>query len=260
MAIGVPLPGLTSINDMADTQPQTRTKKFPQKSDPFKTFNAWDEETFGQIDVTVDAISETTNDYTRSKNPNNRYWRAAVKFSYKNFSSEVIKQANVEVPYNRGANYGEDYMYVCMPKFIGAGIANAAAKQGITVQTDEDRINSTETKWWKTLNNCKERCGVVTNDGEFQERRIANAFVTTKKGIRINLDYCVFLRLTKSDKSDRNDKDIFKVVLDCSRVALKEVKVDVEQPPLTSRIATSSAVKDDIATDDLLAQLESMGV
>jgi hypothetical protein len=258
MAIGVPLPGLAQTDNMGE--PQTKAKKFPQKSDPFKTFNAWDEETFGQIDIIVEAIAETTNDYTRSKNPTNRYWRAPVKFSYKNYTSDLLKQANVEVPYNRGSNYGEDYMYVCMPKFVGARIAEAAAKQGITVQTDEDRIISTETKWWKTLNNCKERCGVITNDGDFQERRIANAFVNSKKGIRINLDYCVFLRLTKDDKSDRNDKDVFRVVLDCSRVALKEVRVDVEPPPLTSRVPTSNAMKDDIATDDLIAQLESLGV
>lgn len=90
-----------------------------------------------------------------------------VKFSYKTFSSAAIKQASVEVPYNRGANYGDDYMYVCMPKFVGVRIAEAAAKQGIIVPSDEDRINSTDTKWWKTLNNCKgrsENCGLLSRE------------------------------------------------------------------------------------------------
>lgn len=259
MTIGVPLTGLARTENMSEENKETAAVKLP-KGNPFETFNGWNEELFNEVKVTVGTINETTSDFTKKKNPTHRYWRAPIKFSCKGYESEVLKQSSIQVPYNKGQTYGQDYMYVAMPKFIGKHIAEAAAKQGIHVQTDDDRLNSTDEVWWKTLNNCADNCGIITKDGEFVQREISNAFRTTKKGIVVNVDYCVSIRLTKEQLSERTDKDIFKVVLDCSRVALRHVRVDVEGPPLAARVPTTKAVRDDIASDDLLNQLESLGI
>ncbi|KAF2857432.1 hypothetical protein K470DRAFT_172235 [Piedraia hortae CBS 480.64] len=172
----VGLPGLS--RNMTDAKPKVQRN-------PFETVNNWTKETFGKVEVVIGTISETTSEFTKKKNPTNRYWRAPVSFKLNNFESMVLKQANVAVPYNRGQNYGVDYMYVGMPKFIGTHIENAA------VQVDDDRLNSTDTEWWKTLNNCTDSCGIITRDDNFEPRDLSNAFRATKKGIIVNVDYCV---------------------------------------------------------------------
>ncbi|KAF2861614.1 hypothetical protein K470DRAFT_263517 [Piedraia hortae CBS 480.64] len=211
-----------------------------------------------KVEVVIGTITETTSEFTRKKNPGNRYWRAPVSFRSNNFESLVLKQANVAVPYNRGNNYGTDYIYVNMPKFVGMHLKKAAERQGLVVQIDDDRLHSTDTDWWKTLNNCTDNCGIITQSGDFEPRDLNNIFRVTKKGVVVNVDYCVSLRLTKTNGEDLSSTDVFRVVLDCSRVALKKVKVDVEGPPMAAKIPTTLAVKDDVATDDLLVQLEAM--
>ena len=257
MTIGVPLTGLARVENMSQ---ENKAAKLPSKGNPFEVFNNWNEETFNEVEVVIGTINETTSDFTKKKNPKNRYWRAPVTFKIRDHESEVLKQTNIEVPYNKGQTYGQDYMYVAMPKFVGKHIEEAAAKQGIAVQVDDERLNSTDTKWWKTLNNCADNCGIITKDGQFQQRDISNAFRSSKQGIIVNVDYCVSLRLTKTTTDDRNDQDVFRDVLDCSRVALKHVRVDVEGPPLTARVPTTKAIKDDVATDELMQQLESLGI
>ncbi|KXT09111.1 hypothetical protein AC579_10197 [Pseudocercospora musae] len=224
--------------------------------------NKWTPELVQDLEVIISPVKETTNEYTRNISPTSHYWQADVSFKLKDSEGRILRQAGVGIPYNRGATYGEDYAYCTLPRELGDKIAGAATAAGLRCKADDDRLPSTDTAWWKTINNMKDLVGVVLKSGDFENRDLEVLFEQTKMGVRANLDFCVSLKLSKTGPNSEKleAKDEFRVVIDCSRVSLKEVEVDIEPPPIKARIPQAKAHKDDVAPDSLLDRLATLGI
>lgn len=241
------------------------------EKNPFTTFNKWDEQTFRQhVTIEIGPLDETTNDLTRAKGPNVRYWKRAIIFKHKEFTSTLIKFSNVQCPYIPGTQYGAKYMYMVMPLWLGKIICEAAHTNNIRTGMDETRLKSTGNIWWKTLNNMKDgadnsKSGTLDNKGNFSEMSFSTIFKRTRKGILVNADVQFFLKANKINEpdliSDMAPTDEFRIATDCSRVCLKDIEIDVEAPPPTSTTTPIvAAVKDDVASDDLMTKLSGLAM
>lgn len=254
----VPLPGLTATENMSDK------KKAPKNI--FLSTTKWTQELVDSIDVIVGDVKSTTNTFTLRNNPDARHWKADISFRHGDNASSILKEGNAPIPWNRGNTYGTDYIYVNLPIIIGRKVQAAVQAKGFKCKTEDDRLISDGDDWWKSVNTAAERNGVVKADASFEQRDIGSIFKVTKTGIVVNLDYIISVKLTKlkselGDAAEKLDnKDVFRLAIDASRVGLKQIKFDAPGPPLVPRIPTQRAAKDDIASDDLLEELSMLGV
>ena len=55
----------------------------------------WNQELISQLEVVITDIEETTSDFTRKRNPKNRYWKAKVNFKQGNHQSRLLRMLGV---------------------------------------------------------------------------------------------------------------------------------------------------------------------
>lgn len=97
---------------IAPAAPPKGIGNVPRKKNPFTTSFAWTKETFAAVKVNVPAIThanETTNDQTRANDPDNRYWKVTIDFTFNNYTSDTIRIENVPIPHSTSRNYGNGY-------------------------------------------------------------------------------------------------------------------------------------------------------
>ncbi|KAM4067447.1 hypothetical protein HRG_012263 [Hirsutella rhossiliensis] len=102
----------------------------PSKN-PFPNIGKWTPELLNQIEIVIDDVKETTSPFTRSKSPNNRYWKAFVHFKYATYESKIIKMSDCDIPHINAANYGSDFIIAKLQKCVGDKIAAEALKKDI---------------------------------------------------------------------------------------------------------------------------------
>ncbi|KAG5932936.1 hypothetical protein E4U59_007151 [Claviceps monticola] len=186
------------------------------------------------ISIRLDSDKETTSEFTRKNNPKNRYWKAGVRFV-------------------------EDYAVARLQRGVGEKIVGAAAKQGGIVDMTDKRAVSDEDSWWLTVNNINGRSGCFDKDAVFSQVDLGKIFTKTQQGLKVNLDLVFSIRLTKSE-ADRTDDDVFNLVADCSRCAIKAMNVDVQAPLLETAILQQRAYRMNIAPTELIDQLNALEI
>ena len=252
MTIKVPLPGLTdqSHSNMAD--------KLPKNRNPFQTVANWTPDMMKEIGIVLTDVTETTSDFTRKKNPKNRYWRGNITFKYKEYESRILKMAGCGVPYTKSTNYGTDYVYASLQKSVSDAIIAACMKKDIIVTTDDPKFTSGPNEWWATINGLKDKVGTVTADGEFSPKDLSAILKKTELGVRINFDLVFSIRLTVTDEQDRKPQQAFRIVPDCSRASIKSIREEIEPPSIESSIPQQPAAKVDVASQELLDAIDAL--
>lgn len=256
----VPLPGLARTDKMSKD-----TAKIPAGKNPFHTISNWTPELLQQVEIVVDDAVETTNDFTRSKQKAARYWSADVKFRYNDgkteYESGVIKMTNNDIPYIKNESYGGGYFYATCNVNIGNAIRDAAAKKNVQVSTDDEKTMSSSEQWWKTINKAEGRVGILQKDGTFVPKDLHGILVKTESGIRASIDVTVKVKFnSKAGKNFNPNKDVFRIVFDCSRCTIKSLRNPVDPPPLESSVEQAPSSRTDIANDDLINELESLEI
>ncbi|PHH59216.1 hypothetical protein CDD81_3558 [Ophiocordyceps australis] len=236
----------------------TALSSIPSNKSPFNIIGKWDREILDHIQIEIGDPKETTSDFTRKKNPNNRYWKAYVTFKYGKHDSRIIKMLNCDVPHIKSSNYGIEYIVANLQREVGDAIVEAAMKKDIIANMHDKRAASTDDNWWLTINNINGRVGLIDQLGEFEPRDMGMIFTKTESGIRLNLDLVFCLRLTIDEKRDRTSKDVFNVVADCSRGAIMAVRQEVQAPTVEAAIPQQRATKQDIASQELIDALDQL--
>lgn len=239
------------------------SNKIPPGKNPFHTINNWTPELLSLIEIVVDTPIETTNDFTRSKQKAGRYWSTEVKFKYNDgkneYESGVIKMTNNSVPYIKNESYGGGYFYATCNKAIGDAIRDAAAKSNIQVATDDEKAISNTEQWWKTINKADGKVGILQDDGTFVPRDLHEILLKTESGVSMSIDVIVKLKFgSKTGKNYNPSKDKLRIILDCSRGIIKGLRNGIEPPPIEASVEQTPVSRTDIATESLLAELESL--
>lgn len=252
MSNKVPLPGLTSN--------YTESMSLPAGKNPFHSTGKWNPANLKDIIVEIDEIKETTSDFTRKKNPKNRYWKASIKFKFGGYESRIIKMADCDIPFVKATNYGTDYIVARLQKAVGDKIVEEALKHNIIVNLQDKRAASNEHNWWMTINNTNGHIGIVDGSANFEPQDLGNIFAKTESGVKLNLDLVFSIRLTKTDNGDRTTKDVFNLVADCSRGSIKAIKQDIEAPAVEASIPQQPASKQDVAGQELLDAIAELSL
>lgn len=246
----VPLVGMARSGEK---QPQ----QLPKNKNPFDTQSNWTADLLDQINVFVGEPIETTNDFTKSKKANARYWSTEVVFKYESYESKVIKMAGCQVPYVQSASYGGDYFYTTFNKALGDAIVKAGNDIGLTVQANDDKLPYTDEFPWKTINKAAGRVGILDKEGKFIPKDLHNVLLKTEGGIRASVDIIIKLK-GNTTGSNRNARTPFKIVADCSRCYIRQTRQDIPAPELESVVETLRGTRADVASDDLISELESL--
>lgn len=254
----VPLPGLTKsskaiLNDLNMSQ-----TKFSSNKNPFTTNAKWTPDLLKQISIVIDDPVETTSNFTRQRNPTNRYWKAQVHFEFDKFKQRIIKMADCDVPYIKATNYGSQFIVARLQKAVSDAIVAEALKKNIIITIQDKRAASDDNNWWTTINNIDGRIGTVDNAGQFEPKDLGAIFNKTQEGVKINFDVVLTIKLTTTDKRDKTSRDAFSLVADCSRGALIAVKQDIEAPQVETNIPQQPASKGDIAPQELTELIDQL--
>ncbi|KJZ69349.1 hypothetical protein HIM_11260 [Hirsutella minnesotensis 3608] len=225
---------------------------------PFPNVGKWTPELLNRIQVEIDDVKETTSPFTRSKNPGNRYWKAYVHFKFEKFESKIIKMTDCDVPHIKASNYGTDFIIARLQKSVGDKIVAEALKKDIVVSLDDKRVPSDENNWWLTINNTSGRIGTINPRGEFDPKDLGAIFKATEEGVKLNLDLVFSLKLTLENKRDRSNVDKFSLVADCSRGAIRAIRQAVEAPSIDTAIPQQKASKDDVASQELVDEIDKL--
>ena len=255
----VPLPGLANQNSSMSLS------KLAAGKNPFYSITNWDEDSLRNVTVEVKKTIETTNDYTRKSKPSSRYWSSDVLFKYtdasgKEFSSKVIKMGICDIPYVPSESYGSNYFYANVNAAIVRKIVEAANDSQMNVSEYDKKLSSTEANRWFTINKSQNKVGTLDAKGTMNPRDLHEILVKTEKGVTATVDVIVKLKADDPNGSERSSRTPFHVNFDCSRATIKKRHTYIEPPPLESSVEQAPAQKSDIATDELIGELESLGI
>lgn len=241
----------------------------PTNKNPFTTFSDWDPASLNQIRIIISEPDETTGAFTRAQNPKDRHWKSAVSFSFGAFKATSLKISNVDIPFCEKAGYGESYVYACLNSHVGRAIRDAATNAGYILNVDEERVVSTEEQWWKTVNKVSGNFGSVSADG-FVTRSLPGIFEKTKKGIMVTAELRFFVKLHTTDMKDKTPQSVMRLGVEAVRLYVKSINRNIQMPLIHPKLpagvlsgagASKPVVsRTDVAPDDLLAELEGLGI
>ena len=82
----------------------------------------------------------------------------------------------------------------------------------------------------------------------------------TEAGIKGAIDISVKLKFGSKDGSNKKPSSQFRLVFDLSRGFIRKLRNDVAPPPLETSVETAPVSKRDIATDDLLQEIDALEI
>ena len=166
--------------------------------------------------------------------------------------------AGCEVPFVKSTNYGTDYFYAHLQKPIADAIIAAGMKKDIIVTKSDPKMTAPDSEWWATINGTSGRIGIVDGSGNFHTKDFDQLLKKTEKGVLVNLDLVLTIRLTTSDGADKKPQSAFRIVPDCSRASIKTVNQEVEPPPIDSQVPQQAAARGDIVSQEVLDLLDGL--
>jgi len=231
----------------------------PSKN-PFIHIGDWTPELISQIEVIVSQPVETTSDFTRKKSPTKRYWKSTVTFKYHTFESSIIKMNGCDIPYLSKQTYGKDYVYAVINQHVAKAIEAAGIKAELTVDIEDEKVKSNAEQCWKTINKLNDRFGSINKTGQFVPRSLPGIFNKTQSGLKANFDMIFNLKCNTDGGIDRTARTVFRLTPEASRCYIKQLNVDVQPPETDTSVPLQKATRGDIADDDLLAELDNLGI
>jgi hypothetical protein len=254
------------VKNMKLASPMSHASNLTPAKNPFTSMGKWTPQSFQEVDIQFPVFgtkSETTNDLTRNTKPEARYWKETLKFSYATYVSDTIRIDNVHIPYHNGRNYGEGFVYVCLPDFMAPRFAELGKARRPTV-TGENSLQPDPNRWWKIANSVVGKVGTINKtDSKFYATNLSTIFEATGKGVTVNLVAKFLIKASTDDKSPLKPTNPQRVVLEIERAYLEETDVDVQPPTRVIRSkpkAEPVAVKTDIASDALMKRLAQLGL
>lgn len=244
--------------------PPKHASGIPMKKNPFTTSFTWSRETFAEVKVNVPAIShadETTNDQTRANNPDNRYWKVTVDFTFNNYTNDTIRIENVLIPHSTSRNYGGGYVYAAFPIWLRSAVLAAAKLRRPTI-ADDPSLQSNEEQWWKTVNFKATAFGIQGKES-FSVVPLQTLFMQVKNGVTATLVVRIFHKASTMGRQPLQNTDMGKISIDVIRGYLTGVNVDMPGAPriIKSKEAeVPPAFAKDIATESLVDQLARLGL
>lgn len=254
------------VKQMKLTSPTSQSSALTPAKNPFTSMGKWTPQAFQEIDIQFPVFSvksETTNDLTRQTRPEARYWKETLKFAYATYSSDTIRIDNVHIPYHNGRNYGEGFIYVCLPDFMAPRFSELGKARRPTV-TGENSLQPDSNRWWKIANNVTGKVGTINKkDNKFYATNLSTIFEATGKGVTLNLVAKFLIKASTDDKSPLKPTTPQRVVLEVERGYLEEMDVDVQPPTRVIRTKQKTepvATRSDVASDDLMKRLAQLGL
>lgn len=241
----------------------------PGSKNPFETSYAWNAETSKHLEVAfppMNSSSETTNDLTREKFPENRYWRSTAELKSVGFKSSTIRLENVLLGWSDSRNYGDSYVYAALPSWFKEKVLIAAKGQR-PVSPDDPSLQSNVEQWWRTVNFKDGATGRMVKRGSstaWAPTPLSTIFSSTNKAITATLVIKVHLKVVNGDKKALTSKDVGKIAIDAERIYLTNIMVDSPPAPRIrkqqAKAADPPAFKKDVESEELAGQLQKLGL
>lgn len=254
------------VKRMKLSSPSSQFSTLTPAKNPFRGMGKWNPASFQEVDIQFPVFgpkSETTNDLTRQTRPEARYWKETLKFSYATYSSDTIRIDNVHIPYHNGRNYGEGFVYMCLPDFMAPRFSELGKIRRPTV-TGENSLQPDPNRWWKIANNVTGKVGTINkSDDKFHATNLSTIFEGTGKGVTVNLVAKFLIKSSTDDKSPLRPTNPQRVVLEVERAYLEETDVDVQPPTRVMRSKPKTepdATRRDVASDSLMKRLAQLGL
>lgn len=255
-----------AVKNMKLESPSTRAGGLTPAKNPFTSMGKWTPQAFQEIDIQfpiLGAKNESTNDLTRDSKPEARYWKAPLKFSYATYTSETIRIDNVHVPYHNGRNYGDGFIYVCLPEFMATRMAEVGKARRPTV-TGENSLQADPNRWWKIANNVTDKIGTISPvDKKFHAKSLSATFEGSGKGVTLSIVARFIIKASTEEKSSLKPTTTQRIVLEIERGYVGALDVDVQPPTRIMRNKQKSepvATAADIASDALMKRLAELGL
>lgn len=259
-----------AVKDVQHQSPESlkngRGNTLSPANNPFTAMGHWTPETFSQIGIAYPVFGpklETTNELTRSNAPEKRFWKGTIKFNYATYTSETLRVANVHIPYQPSNNYGEGFVYLCLPGFMAGKFADTGKEKRPTM-TAENSLLPDNNRWWKIVNNVTDKAGVIDrNTRKFHSRSLSSIFESTGKGVVVNVVLRFLAKTSTDDKSPLKPTTTQRVVAEVDRMYIESVDVDVQGPSKVSRRSNKPApvaTQEDVASDALMKRLADLGL
>jgi len=258
------------VKDMAMATPESQSKRSiatlsPDKN-PFPTFGGWSPSALSQIEISFPILTgknESTNELTRSKSPEARYWKAPITFKYGNYTSETVRFDNVHIPFHTGKGYGSNYLYLCLPGFIGEAFAEAGKRRAPTKVGENSLVPDSE-RWWKIANKVEGVFGVINEQTKkFHSKSLETIFDATQSGVSCSVVLSFKCKAATLEMEPLRATTARTVAVEVVRGYINEVDINVQMPVRVNREKPKSAPvasSKDIATDSLMKRLGELGL
>jgi hypothetical protein len=247
------------------TKPPSNSSLNPNKN-PFPAFGAWTLETLRQIDIEFPVLTstdETTNELTRSTQPEARYWKKALTFKYGNFTSDTIRFDTVYIPFHSGKGYGSSFVYLSLPGFASNEFANAGKRRAPTMTTEKSLVPDSN-RWWKVANKVDSSFGVVDQTTKkFHSKSLETIFDGTQSGVTAAVVLKFFCKAATGDKESLKPTTTRTVAVEVVRGYITSADVPVQMPMRVSKQKPKvepAATARDMATDSLMRRLGDIGL
>ena len=245
----------------------TTLSSLPSHLNPMINFKNWNQKAFSELSINFPILTtkqETTNELTREKNPENRYWSGLIEFAGNGHTSKTIIINNVTIPFSDNKNYATNFVYMALPGYMADKFGEDGKRRRPTV-VNEASLMPDPARWWKAVNKINDKFGVaIEKTKSFRVIPLAPIFDKTQKGIVCNVELQFYAKASTMDRKPLTASDPQRVTVELVRAYILQTGVDV-QPPVRAPRATKYAVpsktgSDNFASDDLLASLAQLGM
>lgn len=209
---------------------------------------AYDSDEFGQVEVLEPNVLETTNDFTKKRNPTNRHWKGAVFYKSGGNTYEFMRVRDVVVTTNptSNADYGKDYVYIGIPDFVRKGLQKAIGAH-VNVNLLDPKFEPSE-RWWVVVNSIADLACISNASDELTPTSVDSILSETGKPFKITCDLTLDISFKTTDgaRLRSSSSPTYGVAVDAVCGTVTDLNVD-EEPP---KIAWSFGTK--ISQEDLI--------
>lgn len=259
---------ITSKSEEAVRKTSREKTDFPgEDKDPFLSLSGWSDGHMHRLHIlmpTEDDMIETTNDLTRDRCPEMRYWKSIITFWSGNFDSNCIRLSNIQIPFVGNKNYGKNYVYMSLPIELRERILIAVGKDYI-LNPDDKTIPKQNGYWYKAVNGIEGSFGIgdpVTRD--FAPRDIGDIFAATGLGIVATVHLKFFCKANTTKMQDLNSAVPRTVSVELIRGYISNIKVKVPPPQRRAGAASEEQIpvltSNDLADEKLIRDLRKLGL
>jgi len=216
-----------------------------------------------QLTINVSPPEETTNEFTQKNNPDKRYWKMPVSFSCGQSSGFALRIAGVILGYKEGDNYGKEFVYAQIPRYVGEAIIAAGKAAGANVQLNTDaKIDCSNKVWWTAVTLLKHKVGVMSKHGTFYKSSANEMFTKFGTSLKCTADLEVAIKASTERGGELgSETSSYKLAVTFSHVFVKGADPEATEVPLKDAKSRKLVlVREDAVDDDFIRQMASFGL